>query len=187
MASIEEVIAALGPLNYQASPTADSARVTQNRPNNTTTYTAGDVVGTGLAAAAGPALITFNFPKLAARLANGGEFKLTSILLDRQVAALVSGETTYRLYLYSAPPPTSLLDNAPFALNLVDSPLYLDVITSITLIVPTGSTYILGRVDEINHQYTLKTNAMYGYLVTDGGYAPVANTNLDIEVHGLAV
>lgn len=167
--------------------TSASAKVTQTRPNNTTAYTAGDVVGNGIAAAAGDALILFTFPKLTS-LVNGGEFMLTSVELDRLVAGLVSGETTYRLYLFSAKPATALLDNAAFAMAIAgDSPLFLDVITGITPVVPTGSAYIYGRVDGLNHQYTLKTNSMYGYLVTDGGYTPVANTVLDITVHGLAV
>lgn len=171
-----------------APRTSDSARVTQVRPNNTTGYTAGDVVGNGIGAVAGDALITFTFPKLASLLANGGEFMLTSIELDRLVAGLVTGETTYRLYLYSARPTTALLDNAAFSLAIAgDSPVFLDVITGITLAVATGSAFISGRVDGINHQYTLKTNVLYGYLVSDGGYTPVANTVLDITVHGLAV
>jgi hypothetical protein len=169
-----------------AAKTSASAKVTQTRPNNTTGYTAGDVVGNGIGAAAGATLIQFNFPTLTS-LANGGEFMLTSVELDRLVAGLVSGETTYRLYLYSTPPITALLDNAAFSLAIADSVMFLDVITGITPAVPTGSAYIYGRIDGINHQYTLKSNIMYGYLVTDGGYTPVANTVLDVTVHGLAV
>jgi len=169
-------------------PTSGSAKVSQIRPNNTTGYTAGDVVGVGPQAAAGAALIQFNFSTLYPRLASGGEFMLTSLELDRQVAGLVTGETTYRLYLYNAPPATSLLDNAAFSMAIQgDSAVFLDVITGITMVVPTGSAYIYGRLDGINHQYKLLSNNIYGYLVTDGGYTPVANTQLDITLHGLAV
>ena len=179
------------PLTTLASKTANASLVSQVRPNNTTAYTAGDVVGGAIGGAgsvAGSAIIPFTFPNLSTAFANGGEFLLTSVEMDRQVAAVVSGETTYSLYLFSAPPVTKLLDNDPFAMAIAgDLPLFLDVITGITLVVPTGSAFIYGRIDGINHQYTLKSNVIYGYLMTVGGYTPVANTVLDIKIHGIAL
>ena len=173
------------PLNLLANRTADSCKITQTRPNNTTAYTANDVVGVALAAAAGQATIVFTFPRLALALANGGELLITSAELSREVTALISGETNYNLYLFNEPPPSALLDNAAFDISVAD---LRQLIGKINLGTPVDEgSILLIKTDGINQQVTALSNTIYGYLVTVGAYTPAANTVLNVTLHALAV
>lgn len=152
--------------------------VSVTRPNDTTAYTAGDVLGP----ASGTAAIAFNglaFP-------TGGEIIITSAALERDVTGLVSGETTYTLHLYSGNPPSALADNAAWDLSSAgDRALYLG---SINLGTPVdlGSTLYVSS-DMINKQVTATSGTIYGYLVTVGGYTPVAQTVLVVSLHAVQV
>src|SRR3954462_15144438 len=78
-----------------------SAAVSFARTADTNAYAANDVVG--FATAAGGAVLTF------ANVANAaGEVMITSIKLEIDDTALISGETSYRLYLYDVAPPSNL-------------------------------------------------------------------------------
>lgn len=134
------------------------------RPNDTTGYTAGDVTGS----VSGSAVIAF--PNMAP--STGGWLMLTSAKLQRDVVALISGETTYSLYLYSAPPPSGLADNAVFDIAVADRACYLGKINLGTPVDEVSTLAI--EVDGINKQIYLPGPTLYGYLVTVGAYAPVA-------------
>lgn len=146
------------------------------RPNDTTTYTAGDVLGP----ASGTSAIAFN--GIAAP--TGGPIIITSASLERDVTGLVSGESSYTLHLYSATPPSTLADNAAWDLSSAgDRLLYLGSI-GLGTPVDLGSTLYVAT-DGINKQVQAASGTIYGYLVTVGGYTPVAQTVLVVSLHAV--
>jgi hypothetical protein len=94
-----------------------------------------------------------------------------SLEIDR--AAIISGETTYRLYLYSATPPSALADAAIFDLPAGDRAVFLGYIDFGTPL-DLGSTLY---VETNNLNKVIKTTGtnIFGYLVTAGAYMPVAS------------
>lgn len=152
-----------------------SGLVSVTRPNDTTPYTAGDVVGAALAA--------ITFPTMGP--AGGGEVIITSADFRRYVAALISGETSYRLHLYNVTPPSALADNAVWDLPSGDRAAYLGYIDLGTP-VDLGATLAAPENNQINKQVTLLSSNLYGYLVTNGGFTPVGLTVNAIGLHAVA-
>lgn len=174
-------------LTQLANRKGDVASFSQQRPNNTTAYGAADVLGsydTTTVANAGLAQMTFRFEGLADALKNGGELLITSTELERDVTALISGETNYLLYLYNKPP-TIQLDNAVFDIPAGDRPFFVGRINLGTPIDEVSTLYV--RQDGVNQQVTMLSNVLYAHLVTVGAYTPAANTVLKVTLHALAV
>lgn len=149
-----------------------SGRIIQTRPNDTTAYTAADVV-TGL----------IRFPNMAP--ANGGEIMLTSWLFEINESALVSTEGAYTLHLYNYPPPSNIADNAAFALAAADLPFWLGPISLGTPAV-VGS-FVTVQGDSFNRQMTALGPDLWGYLVTVTGYTPVALTQFIPSLHSALI
>ena len=157
---------------FSLAQTAVRSAITVTRPANVTAYTAGDVVGGAI-----------TFTSLAA---SGGYLMLTGADLRYDVAAIPTGMTSFRLYLYDATPPSALADNAAFDLQAGDRAAYLGFV-DIGSVADMGST-LCAQVDQLNK--LLKQNAstsLFGYLVTNGGYTPAANSEtLQVRLSGLA-
>jgi hypothetical protein len=156
-------------LGYASGP------ISVTRPNNATPYLAGDVVGAAAAA--------ITFPTMGP--AAGGEVIITSLTFERDVAAVVAGETSYTLYLYNVTPPSALADNDPFDLPAGDRAAYLGSI-NVGTPVDLGSTLYVAQ-DGINKQVTLASSNLYGYLVTAGAYTPAALVVYRIALHAVGV
>ncbi len=141
------------------------------RPNDTTAYAAGDVVG---------GVITF------ANLAPsaGGEIIITSGLLRINDTGLISGEAAYRLHLYGVTPPSALADNAGWDLSAGDRAAYLGFL-DLGSPVDLGSTLFVQN-DGINAQRKAAGSSVFGYLVTNGAYTPTANRVYVPELHAVA-
>jgi hypothetical protein len=151
-----------------------SAIVSVTRPNDSTAYTAGDVVG-----AAAAALV---FPNMGPA---GGEIMLTSATLEIDVTAIPSGMTTFTLRLYSVTPPSAYADNAAWDLGSGDLASYLG---HIALGAPAdlGSTLRIAA-DGINKQVKLAGTSLFAYLCSDGGYTPSALAVKVIGLHAVAL
>ena len=145
------------------------------RPADTTGYTAGDVVGAATAA--------ITFPTMGPSA--GGEILITSAAFERDATAIISGETSYTLHLYSVTPPSALADNAVFDLPSGDRASYLGSI-SLGTPVDLGSTLYVEQ-NGINKQVTLASGSLYGYLVTVGAYTPASAAVHRIQLHSVAV
>lgn len=152
-----------------------SGMVTVTRPADTDAYTANDVVGATAAA--------ITFPTMGPSA--GGEVIITSVAFERDVTAVISGETTYTLHLYSVTPPSALADNAAFDLPSGDRASYLG---SIFLGAPVdlGSTLYVEQ-NGVNKQVTLASGSLYGYLVTAGAYTPASAAVYRIGLHAVGV
>lgn len=151
-----------------------SASVSQTRPANTTAYGAGDVLGP----AAGSSAMDFNLGAI-----SGSNIMITSASLERDVADLVSGETSYSLYLYSVTPPSALADNAVFDLPSGDRASFLGKISLGTPVDEGGTLYV--EQNGINKQVKLAGTHIFGYLVTAGAYTPVSASVLKVTLNAV--
>lgn len=151
-----------------------SANVTVTRPSDTTAYTANDVLGpTG----GGTSGIDFNLAAV-----SGSNILITSVTLERDVVAVISGETTYRLHLYNVTPPGALADNAAFDLPSGDRASYLGYI-DIGAPVDLGSTLYIEQLTQ--KPVKLSGTHIFGYLVTIGAYTPASATVLKVTLNAL--
>lgn len=164
----------LGSNNDVTIPSAGvaSGLVSVTRPSNTTTYTAGDVVGATAAA--------ITFPGFVA-----GEILLTSATLQIEASALIGSEGAYSLHLYNVTPPSALADNAAWDLPSGDRASYLGKIDLGTP-VDLGST-LRCDADQINKQITSLGTNLFGYLVTTIGYQPTSARVYSVALHGMRV
>lgn len=142
----------------------------------TTAYAASDAVGIG----SGSAVLTFaNFAPAA------GEMIITSAQLEINTTALISGETSYRLYLYNVTPPSALADSAAWTLPSGDRASFLGVIP-IGAPAALAATTLYVETNAINKQVTLAGTSLFAYLVSDGPYTPSARVFV-ITLHGYSV
>lgn len=162
------------------TPTTNAFGVTVNtaRTADTNAYTAGDVIGS--ATSSGGAVWTFSqigpF---------GSQVLLTTTRFRVDLSAVPSGMTSFRLYLYSATPPSALGDNAAFDLPSGDRSVFLGY-TDLGTPVDLGSTLYV-ETSGNNKQITLATDTLYGYLVTNAGYTPASGTNYKIALHTIGL
>lgn len=154
-----------------------TSKLSVTRPNDTAGYSAGDVVGASTGASGA---LTF----AGIGPTTGGEVLITSSIFERDVSALISGETTYTLHLYNATPPSALGDNAAWDLPSGDRAAYLGRIELGTP-VDVGSTLWVEQ-NGINKQVTVPSGgSLFGYLVTNGAYTPAQTTVHLIQLHGV--
>lgn len=156
-----------------------SVAVSLTRTNDTNAYNAGDVLG---AATDSTAALTF------ANIGpNGGEIMLTTAELEIDASGLISGEASYRLYLYNVTPPSALGDNAAWDLSSSNGDRasflgYVDLGTPVDL----GNTLYV-QTTQINKQVKLASSSLFAYLVTIGAYTPTASRVHKITLHAVAL
>lgn len=115
----------------------------------------------------------------------GGEVMITSVALQVAHTAVISGETSYRLYLYNVTPPSALSDNAAFDIPSGDrasSLGYVDLGTPVDL----GSTLYV-ETNGVNKQITVPAGgSVFGYLVTNGAFTATAAAR-KVTLHSVAI
>jgi hypothetical protein len=149
------------------------AAVSLTRTADTNAYAANDVIGS---ATGSTAALTF-----ANMGPSGKEIMITSVALEIDADAIITGETSYRLYLYNGTPPSALGDNAAFDLPSGDRASflgYVDLGTPVDL----GSTLYV-ETNGVNKQVTLSGTGLFGYLVTNGAYTPTSARIYKITLH----
>lgn len=165
----ETVGSAAAPVPVAAASAAYSAQLSILRPANVTPYLAGDVVGGVL-----------TFPNMGPA---GGSILLNGVTLRLDIALLPAGMSSFRLYLYSATPPSALADNAPWVSHsagvvTADRALLVSYVDLSMPLLLGGTGFV--QVDGLSKQLQLGDGetALYGYLVTTGGYTPAANSEV---------
>lgn len=145
---------------YKSQPTI-------TRPANVTAYTAGDVVG---------GVVTF----LDMASTIGRDVVIISADLRINITAIPTGMSSFRLYLYNGTPPSALADNAAWDLPAGDRAAFLGFV-DVGSPADLGST-LFCQVDALNKQVRMGAaeTALYGYLVTNGGFTPAANSEIYI-------
>lgn len=141
-----------------------SVSASQTRPNDTTAYAAGDVVGTNPATN-----LVFNnvLPNA------GGVFVVLGARIRIDVAAIPAGMSGFRVHLYNAAP-TAIVDNAPYNLPSGDRAKYLGFIT-VSSIRDLGDTLWV-QDDNLNVTGKLAagSTSLWGILETIGAFTPTA-------------
>lgn len=157
--------------------TSNSATVSdsQTRPDNTTAYTAGDVVGTDAAT---------NLEFANVNSVSGGTVIITGVGIMFDVNAVPSGMSSFRLHIYTSEP-TAIADNTAYNLPSADRDKYagwidIDVLTDI------GDT-IFARMNNVNFQVTPSARTLYGLVETRGAYTPSAETAMSVSMDCLEV
>lgn len=152
-------------------------KLTIARPDNTTAYSAGDVIGvadSGTPANAGSAVLAFT----PAGVVTDKDLIVVGTSLQINVAAVPSGMTSFRLYLYSTAP-TAILDNAAWdaLASAEDQSGYIGYIDLGTPAV-FGGNVLFVQTAGVNQPVYIPSNTqtVYGKLVTNGGYTPAALT-----------
>lgn len=156
-----------------------AASVSITRTNDTNALTANDIIG---AATGATAAVQFT----AIGPTEGGEVLITSVKLEINAAAVISGETSYNLYLYNVTPPSALGDNAAFDIPAGDRA---SRVAKISLGTPVteGSTLLI-ETDIVNKQVTVPAGgSLFGYLVTVGAYTPTASRVYKITLHAIGL
>jgi len=172
----DEKFTATNPASVQltGSITGVSASDTIARPNDTTAYTALDVVST---VAGG--MLEF------ANLGDAGDLVvILGARLSCAVNAVPSGCTGYRLHLYSTAP-TAIADNAVYNLPSTDLAKYLGYITTSTPI-DLGDN-IFSEDDNLNFTAKLAGTSLFGILQTIGAYTPTASAVKTITLNTAGV
>ena len=154
--------------------TSWGSSVTVTRPSDTATYGVNDVVGATAAA------VTF-----ANATGGAGEYMVTSVSFQRDVTALISGETSYVLHLYNVTPPSALADAATHDVPSGDRAAYLGAINLGTP-VDLGSTLYVEQ-NGVNKQITALSTSLFGYLVTVGTYTATSAAVHRIAIHTVKV
>lgn len=154
---------------------AASAAASLTRTADTNAYTANDVLGAATGSTA-----ALSFPGLTSA---AGDFLITSAALEIDRNAIISGEASYVLYLYSVTPPSALGDNVAWDLPAGDRASYLGFINLGTP-VDLGSTLYV-ETNGINKHITLSGTGIFGYLLTVGAYTPASATVHKITLHGI--
>ena len=168
----------MGWLRYLASLASGyTVAVALTRTADTAVYAANDVVGASVGASA-----ALQFANIGP---NAGQVMITSAELRIDAAAVISGETSYRLYLYNVTPPSALVDNAAWDLPSGDRASflgYIDLGTPVDL----GSTLYI-RSESINAHFALSNTDLFGYLVTAGGHTPTSARVYTVTLHAVAL
>ena len=110
-----------------------------------------------------------------------GDHIITSVALEIDVTAVVSGMTSYRLYLYNVTPPSALNGNAAWDLPSGDRASFLGYV-DLGAPVDLGSTLYV-ETSNVNKQITTASTSVFGYLVTNGGYTGANPTAYVITLH----
>lgn len=154
---------------------AKTSSVSKTRPNNTTAYTAGDVVGTDAAT-------NMEFTNVAS--VAGASIIINRVGLRVDVNAVPSGMGAFRLHLYNAAP-TAIADNAAYNLPSGDRAKYLGYIDIDTPIDLGDTLYV--EMKNVGFNCTLVTTSIFGILQTIGAYTPTAEAVKTVTLSVLEV
>lgn len=151
-----------------------SSTSTITRPDNTTQYAIGDVIGTNPAS-------NIEFKNILPGDVNDGHFYITDAKLEIEKSAVPANMSSFTLHLYNSAP-TAIIDNSVWTLLLADGGKYLG---SIDFNTPEdlGTTLIMW-VENINIKRKLvdDVTSIYGQLVTNGNFTPAAEDVFNIQL-----
>lgn len=158
-----------------ASPVYGRAAVglaTFQRPNNTTAYAAGDVIGSAT---------TANIELLNAGEA-GSIMQVLSASVLINATAVPTGMTSLRLQLFDSAP-AAIADNAPFAVPAADRGRYAGSI-ALPAVAVVGGGFVWSAVDFVGRPVRLLTTSLFCNLITDTAVTAVAAlTEYRIRLH----
>ena len=142
------------------------------RPDDTTAYTTGDVIGSATGA-------VLEIP-LASSARKVVRILSASVLIKE--ASALSGLTGLRLHFYSSSQQSAYEDNAVFDIPAGDSSYYHGYV-DFGAPVDMGSS-LYAQSDELNHDiFTSDSGSIFMYLTCIGGFTPSATTECIIRIN----
>lgn len=150
--------------------------VSLTRKNDTTGYTANDVVGPE----SGTSAIEF-----ANMGPSGGRILIERTQLRIDASAIISGETSYNLWLFGITPPSALADNAAFDIASGDRASLLGKLPLGTPVDEGSTLYVEQTLS--GYQIKLTGTSLFAYLVTVGAYTPTAQRVYNVALHAAAL
>jgi hypothetical protein len=148
------------------------------RPNDTLPYLAGDVLGTSTSSTAA---LEFT---LVGRV--GKVIRVTGSRLEIDIPSIPSGMTSFRLHLYSIPPPSAYVDSTPWDLPASDRNAYLGYV-DLGSPVDLGATLYVQQTG-LDYDFLMgTTTSLYGYLVTSAPFTPSASTVKVVTLYSLGM
>jgi hypothetical protein len=133
-------------------------------------------VGTAAVTAGGTIGATGNSTLQFAAIAPGsGCIEIRGVQLEFDRAAIVSGETSYRLYLYSAAPGSALSNGTAWSLQSGDRSTFLGYV-DLGNVAAIGSSVVYAEVNNVGKQVKLNSANLFAYLVSNGAYTPTGET-----------
>lgn len=153
------------------------AELIWTRPNNTTPYTAGDVVGSSTSA-------NLRVPQVGAP---GVRQLIQSAELIINNTSPPAGMTGFTLQLWRSEP-AAILDNAAFSAAAANRQAYAGSIL-INTVAAIGGGFVWGAADYVGRPIRLAggDQGFWFNLVTLGGYTPAAQTEYTVRFHPIAV
>lgn len=149
--------------------------ITFNRPNNTTQYTAGDVVGSDS---------TANHVATAAGV-SGSLIQIQSASLVINNTSPPANMTTFRIHLWNAVP-AALADNAQFTVAAADRAKYCGFI-DLPQIAAVGGGFLWTFADYVGRPIRLTSANFSWNLVTNGNYVPAELTEYQVRFQCIEV
>lgn len=160
---------------YAKSP-CGSSTATITRPDNTTAYDIGDVVGTSPAT-------NIEFTNILPTA--GDHFYITDAKIEVEKSSVPAGMDTFTLHLYDSAP-TAIADNTAWTLLLADGGKYLGSIT-FTVPVDLGTTLISFKTAlGLKRKLAASSTSIYGQLETDAGWTPASEDVINITLETIA-
>lgn len=149
--------------------------VSVTRTADTNVYAANDVIGAATGSTAG-----LEFANIGP---SGRQILITTAEFEIDITSVISGMTSFRLYVYNITPPSALGDNVAWDLPAGDRASFLGYVELGTP-VDLGSTLYV-QSTQLNKQVTLLGTSLFGYLVTVGTYTPAASSVFKITLHAV--
>jgi len=148
-------------------------KTTITRPDDTISYSVGDVVGEFM-----------TFPDINI-LAVGELLRLLTAQVLIYRTDIPTGMTTFALHFYSSAPPSNIADNSAWDLTVADRPYYLGSVQS-SAVVDRGATLEV-QFSDANLDLALTSTSMFAYLSTDAAFTPEALTVQKVSVNMLGL
>lgn len=114
----------------------------------------------------------------------GSTIRILTASLKIDATAVISGETSYTLHLYTVTPPSAQANNAAWTLASADLPSYAGSIALGTPVDLGAALYV--KTGGINLDVKLASDTLWGVLVTVGAFTATAVAR-QVRLHGIVL
>jgi hypothetical protein len=140
-------------------------------------YSAGDTVSTAQA-------LAWRFTHNSVAVPAGSTLRILTSSLKIDATAVISGETSYTLHLYSRTPPSAQANNAAWSLASADLPYYLGSISLGTVADLGAAVYVKSGGHNLDIALETNVTSVYGVLVGVGA-ATLAAVARQVTLRGV--
>jgi len=151
------------------------------RTTDTNAYAAGDVIGVN--SGGSPGLAAFELANIGPT--GGGHIQFTTSRFEIDIAAIISGMSSFKLALYSVTPPSALLDNAAWTLPPGDRASFRGFLDLGSPVAYTSTLYVGSATPANWHVVVPSGGSLWAYLITNTGYTPGSGDVFAGTVHAL--